>query len=34
MEAAQRDYGVVLKRDGGAFVVDVVATQAQRARVQ
>jgi N-methylhydantoinase B len=32
-EAAERDYGVVLKRDGGHFVVDAVATQARRAKV-
>ena len=32
-EAAERDYGVVLKRDGGDFVVDAAATQARRAKV-
>jgi N-methylhydantoinase B len=32
-EAAERDYGVVIKRDGGDFVVDVPATQARRAKV-
>jgi N-methylhydantoinase B len=32
-EAAERDYGVVIKRDGGDFVVDAAATQARRAKV-
>jgi N-methylhydantoinase B len=32
-EAAKRDYGVVLKRDGGDFAVDATATQARRAKV-
>ena len=32
-ETAERDYGVVIKRDGGDFVVDAAATQARRAKV-
>ena len=32
-EAAERDYGVVLKREGDDFVVDSAATQARRAKV-
>jgi N-methylhydantoinase B len=32
-EAAARDYGVVLKREGSNFVVDAAATQARRAKV-
>jgi N-methylhydantoinase B len=31
-EAAERDYGVVVTRDGGHFVVDAAATQARRAK--
>ena len=31
-DAAERDYGVVIKRDGGNFVVDSAATQAKRAK--
>ncbi len=32
-EAAERDYGVVLKRERSNFVVDAAATQARRAKV-
>ena len=32
-DAAEREYGVVLKRDGGDFVVDAASTQARRAKV-
>jgi N-methylhydantoinase B len=32
-EAAERDYGVVFKREGNNFVVDAAATQARRAKV-
>jgi N-methylhydantoinase B len=32
-DAAEREYGVVLKRDGGDFVVDAAATQTRRAKV-
>jgi len=33
-EGAERDYGVVIRRDSGDFVVDVAATWAQRAKVR
>ena len=33
-EAAERDYGVVVRRDGSDFVVDAAATQARRAKMQ
>jgi hypothetical protein len=32
-EAAEREYGVVLKREGSNFVVNAAATQARRAKV-
>ena len=32
-EVAERDYGVVFKREGSNFVVDAAATQARRAKV-
>ena len=32
-EAAERDYGVVIKRDGDDFAVDAAATQAKRAKM-
>ena len=32
-DAAERDYGVVLNRDGGDFVVDAAAAQARRAKM-
>ena len=33
-EAAARDYGVVLQREGSNFVVDAAATQARRAKIE
>jgi N-methylhydantoinase B len=33
LEAAERDYGVVLKREGADFTVDAAATQARRSKV-
>jgi N-methylhydantoinase B len=32
-EAAERDYGVIIKRHGRNFVLDAAATQARRAKV-
>jgi N-methylhydantoinase B len=32
-DVAERDYGVVVRRDGGDFVIDAAATQARRAKV-
>jgi N-methylhydantoinase B/oxoprolinase/acetone carboxylase alpha subunit len=32
-DVAERDYGVVLKREGDEFTVDAAATQARRAKV-
>ena len=32
-EAAERDYGVVLRRDGATFAIDAAATQARRGKV-
>src|ERR1051326_4374384 len=32
-EAAEREYGVVVEREGSNFVVDAAATQARRAKV-
>jgi N-methylhydantoinase B len=32
-EVAERDYGVVVKREGATFALDQAATQARRAKV-